>query len=280
MNRDIKHYNNNVKDIFSILSHNKVNVVGSANIRKNIYYSDYDLFEGLNDKNINKIIKHFKDIFKQIKKHKSAIVSDFKCGRDHKGNAIRWTYKDIIKGHKHDITFREALLMDAIIKIDIIVFLNSRFLEITEVYNINYKMDDQHIIEEYERLIKEDKQFKALKKVFSVMKRHPTKNKDKMDKMTEFFNSKTGLLYRVMSDVKTIITVLQLGNDKFKLDDINDSLNMLKEQLSSFQITNNLNKAIKYKQYSKKINVLDHQVVLINNFLNKQTIEFINKYNI
>ena len=46
-----KQYNNNINKIVKLMSmESKVNIVGSARIRKNLYYSDYDSFSKVKGK--------------------------------------------------------------------------------------------------------------------------------------------------------------------------------------------------------------------------------------
>ena len=45
----------------------KVNIVGSAKIKRNIYAADYDSFEIVKGKNENMIYNHFKSVFEIIK---------------------------------------------------------------------------------------------------------------------------------------------------------------------------------------------------------------------
>jgi hypothetical protein len=64
-----KQYNNNIKKIVKLMSmESKVNIVGSAKIKRNIYYSDYDSFEIVKGKNGNMIYNHFRSVFKKNKK--------------------------------------------------------------------------------------------------------------------------------------------------------------------------------------------------------------------
>ena len=59
-----KQYNNNIKKIVKLMSmESKVNIVGSAKIKRNIYYSDYDSFETIKGKTQNIIYNHFKSVF-------------------------------------------------------------------------------------------------------------------------------------------------------------------------------------------------------------------------
>ena len=62
-----KQYNNNIKKIVKLMSmESKVNIVGSAKIRRNIYYSDYDSFSTVKGKNENMIYNYFKSVFEII----------------------------------------------------------------------------------------------------------------------------------------------------------------------------------------------------------------------
>jgi len=63
-----KQYNNNNKKIAKLMSlESKVNIVGSAKIRRNLYYSDYDSFSKVKGMNENVIYNHFKSVFEIIK---------------------------------------------------------------------------------------------------------------------------------------------------------------------------------------------------------------------
>ena len=54
MNKEI---NNNIKIIGKLLSvESKINIVGSANVKRNLYYSDYDLFQKVQGKSENLFI--------------------------------------------------------------------------------------------------------------------------------------------------------------------------------------------------------------------------------
>ena len=133
----VKQYNKNITKIAKLMSlESKVNIVGSAKIKRNIYYSDYDSFSTVKGKNENMIYNHFRSVFEIIKNSKNTIITDFKLGENEKGEPLRWTYEEIKKRENNGITFEMALKQKSMIKMDIVVLLNSRFIEITEVYNI------------------------------------------------------------------------------------------------------------------------------------------------
>jgi hypothetical protein len=132
-----KQYNNNIKKIVKLMSmESKVNIVGSAKIKRNIYAADYDSFEIVKGKNENMIYNHFKSVFEIIRNSENTIITDFKLGENSKGEPLRWTYEEIKRKNNNGITFEDALKQKSIIKMDIVTLLNGRFIEISEVYNI------------------------------------------------------------------------------------------------------------------------------------------------
>ena len=123
---------NNIKKIVKLMSmESKVNVVGSAKIRRNIYYSDYDSFSTVKGKNENMIYNHFKSLFEIIRNSENKIITDFKLGENEKGEPLRWTYEEIKRRENNGINFEDALKKQkSIIKMDIVTLQNGRFIEI------------------------------------------------------------------------------------------------------------------------------------------------------
>ena len=74
---------------------------------------------------------------------------------------------------------------------------------------------------------------KALQRKYSLLN---LDNKDKAvrDKMIDYFNSRIGLLNRSKSDLETMLTVIE--SPKFDIDEIRNSLQLLKEIISAFQL--------------------------------------------
>ena len=131
-----KLYNNMIEQISSKMRlTSKVNIEGSASIKRNVYYSDYDLFEKVQGMSEKSIHNHFKTVFEIIEKSDDVTITDFKCG-EVGGNPLRWTYEEIKNNKNQGITFSEALKHKSIIKMDVVALINARFVEITEVYSI------------------------------------------------------------------------------------------------------------------------------------------------
>ena len=119
-----KEYNNNIKKIARLMSlESKVNIVGSAKIKRSIFYSDYDSFSTVKGKNENMIYNHFKSLFEIIKSSENTIITDFKMG-EFKDKALRWDYEAIKRRENNGITFDQALKQKSMIKMDVVTLLN------------------------------------------------------------------------------------------------------------------------------------------------------------
>ena len=249
-----KEYNNNIKKIARLMSlESKVNIVGSAKVKRSIFYSDYDSFSTIKGKNENMIYNHFKSVFEIIKNSENTIITDFKMG-EFRGKPLRWDYEAIKRRENNGITFKQALKMKSIIKMDVITLMNGRFIEITEVYNIfidgesNFDYTKENVRKELTddmlKQIQEGNFMKALKRRYSLLNLD-NKNKAEREKLIDYFNSPIGLLNRSKSDLETMLTVIQ--SPKFDIDEIRNSLQMLKEAISAFPVENKLEEISKLK---------------------------------
>jgi len=280
MNKEI---NNNIKIIGKLMTLNsKINIVGSANVKRNLYYSDYDLFQKVKGKSEQLIYNHFKAVFNIIKSSSNVVISDFKLGEDDKGDALRWDYSDIMKGNNNGVSFSEALKMESIIKLDIIVYMNGRFIEISEVYNVyldgksnmNYSKDEvlKDITEDYKDLVNDGNYFKALKRMYSIIELN-NMNDPRLNILIDYFNQPIGLLYRCKSDLETINIILHYN--KFTLEQIKESLQYLKEIVSAYPITNNLNQISTLTNKDKMKKELNKQIKIIKEYVNMESKQFL-----
>jgi hypothetical protein len=193
-----KEYNNNIKKIAKLMSlESKVNIVGSAKVKRSIYYSDYDSFSTVRGKNENMIYNHFKSVFKIIKNSEDTIITDFKMG-EFKGKPLRWDYEAIKRRENNGITFDQALKQKSMIKMDVVTLSNGRFIEITEVYNIyidgssnaDYTNENvrHELMHDMDEQIKEAHFMKALKRRYSLLNLD-NKNKSVREKLIDYFNN-------------------------------------------------------------------------------------------
>ena len=221
---------------------NKVRVKGSAS-QKQIHYADVDLLTIDKLTSDEKILEHFQNVFKEINKMPNAIVTDFKCGHNGKGIALRWNYDDMMKGINNGVAFKEALGQTSTIKLDCVMLVD-RFIEVTSMYDFgeNYiEVSDKDfidgLVEDYQKHVRDGNLFKALKRVFLILKITDKGNKH-ISILLNYFNGKFGLLYRLKADLET--TLLILNETKFKMADIKNSLDDIKEKLSFYNLKNEL----------------------------------------
>ena len=273
---DKKEYNNNIKKIVKLMSlKSKVNIVGSAKIKRSIYYSDYDSFSTVKGKNKNMIYNHFKSVFEIIKNSENTIISDFKMG-EFRGKALRWDYEEIKKRENNGITFEQALKMKSMIKMDVVSLLNGRFIEITEVYNIyidgssnaDYTKEKvrKELNDDMKEQIKDGNYMKALKRKYSLLNLD-NNNKAVREKLIDYFNSPIGLLNRSKSDLETMLTVVQ--SKKFDIDEIRNSLQMLKEIISAYPVENNIEQISLLKKKEKMKVPLYKQILRLKEYINR-----------
>jgi len=272
-----KQYNNNIKKIAKLMSlESKVNIVGSAKIKRNLYYSDYDSFSTVKGKNENIIYNHFMSVFDIIRNSENKIITDFKLGENAKGEPLRWIYEEIKRRENNGITFDQSLKQKSMIKMDIVTLLNGRFIEITEVYNIfidgesnsDYSKENikHELMHDMKEQIKEGNYMKALKRQYSILNLQ-NKNKAVREKIIDYFNSPIGLLNRSKSDLETMLTVIE--SPKFDIDEIRNSLQMLKEIISAFPVENNLEEISKLKTKAKMKVPIYKQILRLKMYINK-----------
>lgn len=301
--QNINDFNNKLVKLINFISiEGKTTIIGSSILKPIRYNSDYDLSTDVKgEANIkNKIYMRFKKIFRLSKKDPNIFITDFKCGIDNKGDALRWKYNDIMKGSQiidgETYFFEDCLVMKSTIKLDIVYLINSKFNELSDNYYIkigtktNFEpITKKNILkslkEDYKELVKEKKFYKALKREFSMITtenmNQPTPDdtmNERQQELINYFNSDVGILNKGSSDLKILLVLL---NDqtfrKPKLTDIRENLQIIKQNISyalELNFSNKLNKA-SMPTTSKKpmINLIKQITERIDNYINKDAWE-------
>jgi len=281
-----KEYNNKINRLSKIMSlESKVNIVGSAKIKRSIYHSDYDNYETVRGKNENMIYNHFRSVFELIKTSNNTVITDFKLG-EFRGKPLRWDYEDIKNRSNNGMSFDMALKQKSMIKMDIVTLLNGRFTEISEVYNIfldgesnfNYTKDNirKELIKDMKEQIKDGNYMKSLKRKFSLLKLDD-KNKEVRDHLIDYFNSPIGLINRAKSDLETMLLVIE--HNKFDIDEVRESLQMLKEQVSAFPVENNLEMISNMKSKTLMSQPIYKQILRLKEYINSDAKNVLIRYN-
>jgi hypothetical protein len=218
-------------DIFAFLSiDGEQSLVGSSADKNILYSADYDLFEkkrfAKKEDVFNHIFKLFREKFKEALENPNIWITDFKCGT-FRGQPLRWNKQEIKRGYKNiddfKILFTDCLQQQSRIKLDIIAIdKDHNITEYSDIYMIrigklNLTPEDsgeeikKSILGNFYDYANKKKYFKALKRLYSYAKLSNMKNIEK--DLISIFNSSLGVDYKIMSDLGTLVGLLE---QKFK----------------------------------------------------------------
>jgi len=271
--------------------------VGSSMLKIQPYFSDVDImnvvYQNLNIEDyITFFINNIKNIITNISTVDNAFFSDFKAGGYH------WSIQEILNEQKNDITLREALKKDSVVKLDIIGPYDERYLEMSTFYVLKYKngyinfgnndfatslMKD---INNYSKT----KIFKAIKRVWSLASLN--KDGETLNKLKIIIKSSIALLSQINADIETIELLIEHGSS-FDINFVINELDKFKERFSHI-IDIKYNEALidtlieklillfKYDYVNNKQNILDtlkdmHDYIL--SIINKETIDYLKSIN-
>ena len=226
MSRTKQDYTNALQKVFEEVSFSKYKIIGSANLKAIRYPSDYDVNDDVSINRIDAFIKRLKWIFNNAKRDPDYFITDFKAGKIG-DEPIRWKFADIMKGTKSGVSLKEALKMDATIKLDLVILVDNKVTEVTTNFFIG-KAPPGSLKENIRELVDEGEWFKALKRTFSLNETRGKSNK----KLLAYFNSDVGLLNKVKSDILTLISLLEQTFKKVDIDIIRHNIQLIKYELS------------------------------------------------
>lgn len=220
-----------IKSLFKNLQFKKepLEVIGSSSYKRQKYYGDFDI----NNFILNKYSP--KQIYDEISKILSYILEknndiyfiELKLQKKN-GDKIKYfiddefNFDDLKKFYK-DLDF---------IKIDLVVFYENRFIEVSINYSFNNTISEKTLVEGLKSSIEEeakDKNYlKAIKRYLSyLITENKEANYDKIEKIITFLNSDVGQKYKILSNLKAIELLkenyddtLTMGKAKINLDDI------------------------------------------------------------
>lgn len=162
---------------------------------------------------------------------------------------LRWKHADVMNGYIKLVDGTKYPLVNAMMdkttmKIDLVILVGNQFAEVSENYYIkidgktNYtKMPSK---KELEADLEEDIQyysnidtFKSTKRLFSLLQMEGVKkNKPKIDRLVQFFNSQVGFLNKIKNELGILETLLEQPK-KPKWADVYANLQFIKEQIST-----------------------------------------------
>lgn len=163
---------------------------------------------------------------------------------------LRWKPADIKKGKIKmpcggERSLETSLLDKTTTKIDLLKKVGNQFAEVSENYYIRVG-DQSNFVKapskgETEASLEDDihyyskvDSFKALKRLFSLLQiEGKTKNKAKLERLVDFFNSQVGYLNKIKNELTILQVLLEQTFRRPKWVDIEANIQFIKEQIST-----------------------------------------------
>lgn len=211
-------------------SYNDDNI--SNEVISDIDAQDKEIYDNNDIEIYNRILDHFREVFKKFKDDKRIEITDFKCGVKQANVPYRWKYKDIMKGYLYDDNNEKVFFIDQLqkystIKIDTIAFIDNNFMEITMNYYFNFgdldksyrQIDFKEVLTSIKKDVddyrNEGNYYKSLKRLNSYFKLQNKSNK----KLLKLINSNYGKKAKEKSNFETLLYVME-NKSKFNKQDI------------------------------------------------------------
>jgi len=272
----------------------------------------------INNNSIDQFIIDLQNIIININVTPNVYFSDFKAGIDERfpdvkdKYILRWSPEEIITGYKIldgniKMTLKEALQMKSIVKLDIIIFINDRFIEESTFYIlVNVSGEEQHFInlpDNYFELfigaLKNDiykysqadtfKLLKSVKRMWSLAR--IKKDIEMLRKLSPMITSNLFLLSQINADLETMgLLADKVDNPPIKL--LLKAINLIGKNLSTIadidlddnkiiNILNNikilLTDGYNNEEFEKLLSML-HDYLL--DVINKETVEYMEQNNL
>jgi len=239
-------FNNSLVKVFDLMSiQGKYNIVGSASLKGIYYNSDIDLNQQVKirgESPFESVYNMFVKKFQMAKQNPNIYITDFKAGVDKNNESLKWSYEQLLNEKSN---FIKSIHNKSVVKLDIAYLLNGIFVEITEVYFLDiggFKTYDTNELNktavktalenEFHDQIKEGNNFKALKRLFSILQIENKSAATTVKKLISFFNSETGILYKANADLQILINVISNTFRQVNINDIKNNLQIIKANLS------------------------------------------------
>ena len=225
-----------VKEINHFSLRGKSRLVGSNSIRGQLFASDIDVNTEVSNISPELIVKYLRMACLEMK---NTHLIEFKAGLDKQGGKLRWTCDDIKRGTLKGIRLEDAILHKGVVKVDLIVRIGDKYEELSLNYYIKLgnssnfnKQTKEEIQADLESDIKEyykTNTLKSIKRLYSALRLEPTKNKDKLKRLEDFFNSQVGFENKIKNELVILTQLLELE----PWSNIYKNLQTIKQDLAS-----------------------------------------------
>jgi hypothetical protein len=229
-------YDDELKKIIKILTFkkNKVELKGSSSLKSQRYFSDYDLFSVIQKEDYADFFNFITQLIEKIesKEYGDVFFIELKIQLKN-GRKIRF-FKDTKKVSNTKVSTNSL----DFIKIDLIVRMDNKFIEISCIYSftneVPTKEDYIKSLEDDIKVLKKEKNYyKILKRIFSIKKSEG--NKSELVTLTKIFNSELGKEYQLISNLEALQLLLKYYQDE-------DTIKKIKINLKDLKLPNNIGK--------------------------------------
>jgi hypothetical protein len=162
-----------------------------------------------------------------------------------KFHIVRWSVAEVLEGEKRlkdgrTYTLQDGFSSHGLTKVDVVAWVqNNRYTEFAMIYflfNNDKALNPMKF--DYEDSLKESilyyqsegMYFKVLKRLFSLAKFKD--DKKQMEKLTEVLNSDLGRLYHIVSDIRTLVFLLE-EQSKLRMSDIKFEIDQFKGRMAN-----------------------------------------------
>lgn len=262
--KDVEDYPERIKKLFEMLKYNnqKIIVIGSASLKGQKYFSDYDLktFIVKHPNMASEAYEQFSKIITKIENYKNIYITELKLEKL-KGDSIKWTPDQPFDQERFynnfDINNIDFFKIDLIVKIGhILNDVNIVYKFVDEPVDLSEKKMSEKEIEDLKKAVvdyeKDKNYYKALKRKYSIYS--DANDKEKIDILNKLFNSEIGKLYRTKSILSTILNFQKYYKDDESNKMVDETLKHIKE----IKYKNNLEGRI--KDIDKTINKLTENI--------------------
>ena len=150
-------------------------------------------------------------------------------------------------GVKDGYKLEDCIMSKATLKLDIVALINGVFTEYSENYYIKYgklqnydntilKKEEIYnsIYDSYVELYDEENYFKALKRIFTLLKIENQKTNEKtMKYLITIFNGNLGLLNNIINQISILKLLLEQKFKPVDINDIHNNLQIIKQNISN-----------------------------------------------
>jgi hypothetical protein len=242
--KPVQSFANSTQNVFRLLSYpdSKVDVMGTSSLRFR-YVSDIDLFDVIyihtdKEKFRTQAVNFFQELIKKIRVENDLYFIDFIATMEN-DEPKHWTKQEIVSNN-----FDSLFDHQNVIKIDIAQYTGGRFLAVSNWYEFRYGngrgINQEKETRDSPKSLREDMKkiyymkknyMKVLKRLFIIATND--KNDKLVKKLTEIFESDLGKLYKIKSELDTMVSVLEVYHDKQTVDRVKSALQLLKQDCST-----------------------------------------------